>query len=59
MRESGKSEGGGSTSENLAIEEQPNHNVELAIEEQPHHHVEVAGEDEAGIEFLQVVMDLV
>jgi len=41
VRESGKSEGGGSTSE-----EQPNHDVELA------------GEDEAGIEFLQVVMDL-
>jgi len=59
VRESRKSEGGGSTSENLAIEEQPNHNVELAIEEQPHHHVELAGEDEAGIEFLQVVMDFV
>ena len=52
VRESGKSEGEGG-SENLAVEEQPNHDMELAIEQQPNHDVELAGE------FLQVVMDLV
>ena len=60
VRENGKSEGGGST-ENQAIEEQSNHDVivELAFEEQLNNDVELAGEDEAGIEFHQVVMDLV